>query len=132
MNYGACPDCGVGVFSISAHRGKKPCKSIMAHNEALGAGYIPVAQLASLRTEFGRPICIGAQVPSAFRRFVRRYPADRSGPGKEMLDADFLPKWVFSLILLGSWSNQSIKTVEDNPDFQVALALEYDIRRAAI
>lgn len=63
---------------------------------------------------------VQGQIPKAFRRFLHEPVGEYSGD-------TYLPKWVCVFIAAGHWTDESINLVANDPDMQIAFALEYDI-----
>jgi hypothetical protein len=110
------------VFSLGAHRGKRPCKAWAAQQHVMGAGFARVDELLK-RISFHT-------VPKDFKRFVRAADTGYSGGShSKILEEDWLPAWACALILNGGWTIEYIQRVEGDKDLQIALALEYDIKK---
>lgn len=111
-----CPECGVIVYSIGAHRGKRPCQATQTFNKMRAQGLCRVTDVLSWRDP----------VPLVLQHLVHKA---RSGlQYSELVEEQWLPKWAGAMLLDNHWSSEMVERVESDPDLQVALALEYDLR----
>ena len=107
-----CPECGSEFYNLKAHQGRSTCRSAGAHRRLEREGYVNTGNLWVH--------LVAGQIPKPFVRFIREVTEGAGG--------NYLPKWVCALIVAGNWTEELIKRVEDDPELQIAFALEYDIQ----
>lgn len=122
-----CPECGLTLFALKAHIGKRPCQAAKTARDMEQQGYARWSDVQIAAQKIWG--VYSHMVPVRFQRFIRNakswYPTNGSSA---LVEENWLPKWVCAVILAGSWTTESIEHVEKNKDLQAAYALEFDIR----
>lgn len=110
-----CSDCGDISYNIRQHKGSKACTARCKANELRAQGF---ECMLDLPRRFRKHAA-----PRALEHLVRRYLTHPNAQQR------WLPKWACAMLLYGNWSEEIVQRVEGDPDTQVALALEYDLRK---
>ena len=108
-------ECGGFFFNIHAHRGSKACQAASAANVMQGQGFVRMLELPKRFAKHAAPRALSHLVRWEYTRANTR--------------ERWLPKWACAVLLGGCWDDEIVRRAEDNRDLQIALALEYDLRR---